>query len=108
MPGWLDVLSDSTPILPAPAKICRVTRNGSTPRDDSIPFHVAAHQIIVVAPVTVADEVGVVFVKPNFVFGRQFQISAPRAFGQDPFACFVLRDELRSVVHSGVEYSGCA
>ena len=46
------------------------------------------------ATVTVAGKIGVVLVKPNFVAGRQFLISAPRALRQDALARFVLCHDL--------------
>src|SRR4030095_8891636 len=44
--------------------------------DDTIPCDVAAHQVIIVAAVTVPDKVGIVLVKPNFITGRQLMMSS--------------------------------
>src|SRR5438270_5437498 len=40
--------------------------------DDAVPRHIAPHEIVVVATVTVPEEVGVVLVKANFLPARQF------------------------------------
>jgi len=42
----------------------------------------------------VPDEVGVIFVKPNFAVGRQLLVPTPRALGEDPLASFLLCDYL--------------
>ena len=41
-----------------------------------------------------SDKVGVVFVKTNFLAGRQLLISASRALGENAFAGLFLRDNL--------------
>src|SRR6266404_9470758 len=56
--------------------------------DNSIPWNVAAHQIIVVATVAVTEEVGVVLVKANFLAGFEFLVPPTRAFREDAFARF--------------------
>src|SRR4029453_5921109 len=62
--------------------------------DDTIPCDVAAHQVIIVAAVTVPDKVGIVLVKPNFITGRQLLISSARALREDAFTGLILRHDL--------------
>ena len=62
--------------------------------DDAVPCDPAAHQVIIVTAVTVPDKVAVVLVKTDFVAGRQFLVSTPRAFGQDALAGLVLCHDL--------------
>jgi hypothetical protein len=54
---------------------------------------------------TVADEVGIILVEPNFPFQRAFLVSATEALAQDAFSP-ALSWGRRSRAHSGVEYSG--
>ncbi len=77
-------------------------------RDEPVPRDIAPHQIIVVAPVAVPDEIGVVLVQPHLLVRRQFQISPARALRQNPLAGFFVRDQLPQGRALGVEYSGCA
>ena len=58
--------------------------------NNSIPRDVTAHQIIVVTAVTVAGKIRIVFVKPDFVAGRQLLISTPGALRKNALASFVL------------------
>ena len=63
--------------------------------DDAIPRDVAAHEVIVMAAVGVADEIGVVLVEANFAAGiGQLFVAAPGALLDDALAGFVLRDQL--------------
>ena len=72
--------------------------------DDVVPCDVATHEVIIVATVTVPDKVGIVFVKPNFIVGRQLLISSARAFREDAFAGLILRHDLpkRGAFRSGI------
>src|ERR1700722_6101315 len=45
-------------------------------------------------PVTVTDKIGVVLVEADLAFWRNLFISAPDAFAQDPFTCFILRYDI--------------
>ena len=64
-------------------------------RDDAIPRHIAAHEIIVVATVGVADEVGIVLVEADLTAGvRELLVPAPGALFQDALAGLVLGDQL--------------
>src|SRR5207237_8494762 len=58
--------------------------------DDAIPWDIAPHQVIVVATVAVTEKVGVVFVEPDLLTACQVSIPASGAFGQNPFARFLL------------------
>jgi len=58
--------------------------------DDVVPWDIAPHQVIVVATVAMTEKVGVIFIKPDPFAIRQVRIPASGAFGQNPFARFLL------------------
>ena len=63
-------------------------------RDDAVPWDVAPHQVIIVATVAMTEKVGVIFIKPDPFAVRQVRIPASGAFGQNPFARFLLGHNL--------------
>ncbi len=58
--------------------------------DDAVPWDIAPHQVIIVATVAMTEKVGVIFIKPDPFAVRQVRIPASGAFGQNPFARFLL------------------
>ncbi len=63
--------------------------------DDALPGDIAAHEVIVMAAVGVADEIGVVLVEADFAAGLgQLLVPAPGALLEDALAGLVLGDEL--------------
>ena len=80
--GTLQTIADSNPV------------SSQDVSNDPIPWHRSAHQKVVVAAVAVPHKIRVVFVEPHFPLGRYFPVSASNALGQNPFAGFVLGDEL--------------
>ena len=63
-------------------------------RDELVPRDIAPHQVIVVAPIAMPGEVGVVLVQAHLVVWREFQISPARALSQNPLAGFLMADQL--------------